>query len=116
MNILNTRELQRDIDKLEAEVEATRAEGLEPHKCDLDDLEALYALRDEIGSEWRYGVTLIDEADFEEYAREYAEDIGALDRNASWPHTCIDWELAAREMQHDFSVVEYDGTTWLYQA
>lgn len=35
------------------------------------------------------------EADF---AMQLAEDIGALDDNTTWPHSCIDWDQAAREL------------------
>lgn len=39
----------------------------------------------------------------EDFAQDMAEQIGALDRNASWPQTCIDWEWAARELMYDYS-------------
>jgi len=38
----------------------------------------------------------------EEYAQEFAEDTGDIDRNATWPHTCIDWEVATRELMWDY--------------
>lgn len=62
--------------------------------------------------DWQYGVTLIEESEFEDYARELAEDIGAVDPNASWPYTCIDWEKAARELSTDYTSVTFDGTDY----
>lgn len=68
--------------------------------------------------QWRgdwYPVIFIADDDFEEYAQEFAEDIGAINRDATWPNTCIDWEQAAQELQHDYSTVEYDGITYWYR-
>jgi antirestriction protein len=67
---------------------------------------------------WRgdwYPVTFIADSGFEEYAQELAEDIGAINRDATWPNNCIDWEQAAQELQHDYSTVEYDGVTYWYR-
>jgi len=38
----------------------------------------------------------------EDFAQEMAEQLGYLDRNVSWPYTCIDWEWAARELMYDY--------------
>lgn len=43
----------------------------------------------------------------EEFAEEIAEQLGCIDRKASWPQTCIDWEWAARELMYDY--FESDG-------
>lgn len=39
----------------------------------------------------------------EAFAEEIAEETGAIDRNASWPLNCIDWEYAAKELMYDYS-------------
>ena len=40
-----------------------------------------------------------------DFAYEYAEMTGAhLGELASWPHNCIDWEHAARELSYDFTL------------
>jgi hypothetical protein len=57
--------------------------------------------------------TLIPEDDFEDYARELAEDIGAIDPDASWPLNCIDWAEAARMLAQDYTNVSFDGTDYL---
>jgi len=41
--------------------------------------------------------------DDEDFARETADSIGAVDKNASWPMNCIDWEQAAKELMYDYS-------------
>lgn len=60
--------------------------------------------------------TMISEDDFEDYARELAEDIGAISRDTQWPATCIDWEYAAHELKMDYSEVEVDGVTYYFRA
>jgi antirestriction protein len=37
-----------------------------------------------------------------DFAREMAESTGAIDSEVNWPHTCIDWEWAAREIMFDY--------------
>ena len=39
----------------------------------------------------------------EAFAQDMAEQLGAIDKNASWPNDCIDWEKAARELMYDYS-------------
>jgi hypothetical protein len=80
-----------------------------------EELKELQELRDEI-SEWSHGETLIPECEFEDYARELAEDIGAIDRYATWPLGCIDWKEAAEELQSDYSSCEYQGETYYYRS
>lgn len=95
-------------------------EQLETWK-DLEDdererIRAIVDLLAEVGSEARYGATLIPESDFVEYAQELAEDIGAIDAEASWPTRCIDWEQAADELRVDYTSVTFDGTDYLVRA
>jgi hypothetical protein len=62
--------------------------------------------------DWHYGVTLIRDSYFIDYARQFAEDIGATGDDAQWPATCIDWNQAAAELQMDYTPVEFDGVTY----
>jgi hypothetical protein len=79
----------------------------------LDDLRG-YGGDHQWEGEW-YPARLIADSHFEEYARELADDIGAIDRKASWPMTCIDWKKAAEELRVDYSSVEIDGRTYWYR-
>ena len=43
----------------------------------------------------------------EDFARNMADDLGLLNKEMSWPYTCIDWEYAAKELMYDY--FEIDG-------
>lgn len=80
-----------------------------------DELNALKALAEEAegyAPDWHYGETLIRDSHFRDYAMELAEDIGAIKSDATWPNNCIDWDQAARELQMDYSAVDFDGVTY----
>lgn len=71
---------------------------------------AIRALADAGLEDWEYGAALIREDEFEDYAREIAEDIGAIGTETSqWPLYCIDWEYAARELSMDYTSVSFLG-------
>lgn len=74
-------------------------------------LEALNAEGESL-EDWAYGVTLVHDDYFVDYARELADDCGLIKDDAVWPATCIDWERAARELQMDYTPVEFDGVTY----
>ena len=66
--------------------------------------------------DWPYGEALIRDSYFEEYARQLAEDIGAIQADASWPTNRIDWERAADDLKIDYFEVSADGYTYLIRA
>jgi antirestriction protein len=72
------------------------------------DLEAAAAYIDDRG-EWdasNFEDSYAGEFDsMEEFAQQLAEDIGALNEFLVWPHNCIDWEHAARELSYDYSLL-----------
>lgn len=79
------------------------------------ELAALLALQEEAegySEDWQHGATLIRDSYFKEYAQELADDIGAINADASWPNDCIDWDKAARELQMDYTAVDFDGVTY----
>ncbi len=85
--------------------------------AELATLTALLATLNGMGGDeqWRgdwYPVTLIRGGYFRDYAQELAEDIGAINADASWPMRCIDWDQATRELRSDYTPVEIDGTTY----
>lgn len=65
--------------------------------------------------EWRgawYPITLVRDSYFEDFARQEAEDLGLIKSDASWPYTCIDWERAARDLQMDYTLIDFDGVSY----
>ena len=46
------------------------------------------------------------------YARQLAEDIGAVNPDALWPYNYIDWEAAADDLKQDYASIEFDGVTY----
>jgi len=103
------------VDKLKEEIEESRKELEEwDESDDAEELEILKSLAEEASysPDWAYGKTLIRDSYFEEYAQQLAEDIGAINREASWPNDCIDWSQAAEELQQDYSSVDFDGETY----
>lgn len=86
-----------------------------PDEDEQTELAALLALQEEAegySPDWKYGAVLIRDSYFKEYAQELADDIGAVDRNATWPANCIDWDEAARQLQQDYTSVEFDSVTY----
>lgn len=93
------------------------------YETEREELTHLTSLLDDLRGnggdhQWRgdwYPITLIRDSYFEKYAEEFADDIGAIDGNATWPICHIDWKAAARSLQQDYQSVEYDGVTYWYR-
>jgi hypothetical protein len=65
--------------------------------------------------EW-YPQCLIRDTHMENYAREFADDCGMLNKDKdSWPYTCIDWMKATEEFKQDYSSIEIDKITYWYR-
>ena len=85
----------------------------EDYGTELDDLVALAIEASDYAADWEYGETLIRDTYFQDYAEQLAEDIGAIpSEQQAWPLYCIDWERAARDLQMDYTSVEFDGVTY----
>lgn len=39
----------------------------------------------------------------QEFAQSMADDLGLINKELSWPYTCIDWDFAAKELMYDYS-------------
>lgn len=121
-DVIDSRDIIARIEELQDERDAHNedesrdGEPWELHYSDdAAELTALLKLQEQAepyAPDWRYGESLIRGSYFETYAEELADDIGAIDRNASWPLTCIDWEQAALELQMDYTSVDFDGVTY----
>jgi hypothetical protein len=116
-DIIDVRDIIARIEELEQEQPDDDAARDWTGAQELADLIALMSELEGMGGDeqWQgdwYPVTLIRDSYFQTYAQELAEDIGAVKADAQWPHTCIDWEQAARELRYDYSSVDIDGVTY----
>lgn len=105
-DMIDTRDIIARIAELEEEPDLAN---------DDDELVDLTAFADDLGSacpDFGYGATVVHEDYFEDYARQFAEDIGAIPSDTSWPCTCINWEEAAHQLRQDYTAVEYRGQTF----
>ena len=37
-----------------------------------------------------------------DFAQNMADELGLINKELSWPYTCIDWEWAAKELMYDY--------------
>lgn len=129
-DIIDPRDVRERIGELEGERDAAGEDAVqcdhedchaqEVHRADAmvawddsdegEELARLLKLAGEMGDD----EALISDSYFEEYARQFAEDIGALQGADSWPGNCIDWGRAAEKLQQDYNSVTY-GTTDYWQ-
>lgn len=82
------------------------------------EYQSLRALAEEASSspDWEYGEMLIRDSYFEDYARGLADDIGAVDCEAKWPNTFIDWTAAANALKQDYTSVSFAGEDYWIRA
>lgn len=118
-DVIDSRDIIARIEELQANLEAAKEAGdsadLAQAAEDAAELTALLALQSEAegyADDWHYGVGLIRDSYFTRYAQELADDIGAIDRPATWPCNHIDWEAAADALKQDYTSVEFDGVTY----
>jgi len=109
-NIIDSRDIIERIEELETELEGGPLE--DDDTPELDALKALASEGSDHSPDWPHGTTLIRDAYFQEYAQDLAEDCGMIPHGISWPITCIDWEQAARELQYDYTPIDFDGVTY----
>jgi hypothetical protein len=118
-DLLDLRDLWKQYEELQATKDSLEEDG-ELLDFEEDEFKTLKALFDEVGEPYRGGEfdepTLIHDRYFETYAREFAEEIGAVSGDESWPLTCIDWKEAAEELQVDYSCIEMDGHTYYQRS
>lgn len=101
-----------DIRFEEEEIESWKEDWLD-EIVSITDIEKL---EDEVGSEWKYGVTLIDEDDFEDYCQDFVEDCGYISKDTpQLIKNNIDWSGIADDMRQDYSEITFKGETYLYR-
>lgn len=115
---IDTRDVIERIEFLREQVVELKNEGVDV-TSEEQELESLEKLKEQLedDSEFEYGLTLIRESYWQEYAEECAQDFGYIDRDKQyqWPFNHIDWEAAADELQMDYSEVDFDGVTYYYR-
>lgn len=129
-NVIDVRDIIERVEELETNRDTFNAvkesEGdswAEHEPSDAEELDGLTAILEELkgyggDEQWRgdwYPVTLIRDTHFEDYAQELAEEVGAIERDATWPARHIDWKAAAEELQQDYSSVEIEGADYWYR-
>ena len=105
----------RDIIERIADLSALASYGGGLDRDEEAELMALIALESEgrgYAPDWEYGEVLIRDSHFEEYAEQLADDLGLISADATWPNSCIDWEQAARELQYDYTALDFDGVIY----
>lgn len=89
-------------------------EGNDP---DVDELNALEALRDEAepyAGDWEYGTTLINRDYWVEYVEDFVKDCGFIPHDLpAFIANNIDWENVAKEVEQDYTTVNFDGQEFL---
>ena len=118
-DVIDSREIIERIEELREELNGEPTSGSRDELyAELRALEKLDSEGRDASEDWEYGVTLVNDSYFVEYAQELAEDIGAIGRGgeASWPMYCIDWDKAAEELQLDYWPIEFDGQTFWVQS
>ena len=121
-NTVDVRDIIERVEELENTVPPAEESDGDDNE-DREELATLVGILDDLkgnggDEQWRgdwYPTTLIRETYFEDYARELAEDIGAIDKNAAWPARHIDWEAAAQELLQDYQETDIEGTTYYYR-
>jgi hypothetical protein len=115
-DVIDSRDVISRIEELQGEREAiTDQADLDDWDGDNgDELDALKALAEEASGspDWNHGETLIRDSYFKTYAQELAEDCCEVPKDLAWPYTCIDWDQACRELQMDYTSVDFDGVDY----
>ena len=109
---LDSRDIAERLHELEADEDRDEDET--------DEMGRLRAIYDQVsstfGKDTEYGVSLIPEDQFEDYARELAEDLGSINKDGEWPTTYIDWEAAAGALKMDYASITIEGKEYWGRA
>jgi hypothetical protein len=121
-DIIDIRDIIEQIEVLTDQLTKYSAEASDYHELAKEHATLVGIMSELAGNggdeQWQgdwYPLTLIRESYFRDYAQELAEDIGAVNAQATWPNNCIDWDQAARELQMDYTSVTIDGMTYFYR-
>jgi|SRR5271166_4096479 len=112
--IIDSRDVIDRIEELEAIIAADASDDDDRQEAGVEllILNKLAAEGKQSSDDWDYGATLIRDSYFKTYAMDLADDLNMIPDRATWPCTCIDWDGAARELQQDFTSVDFNGVTY----
>ena len=105
---LDTRDILDRIDYLEIDEDEDEREELNTLRTLIEDTRGY-------GDTPEDGLHLIRDSYFQDFAEEFADDIGAVDHNTLWPQNHIDWESAADDLRQDYTSVEFAGVTYWFR-
>ena len=114
-NIVQVEDIANELEELRQRHED--GELSEDEAYDFEQLQDFMSKLEGTGGDFKwegcwYPSHIIHSDYFTEYAEELARDCGMVDDNAKWPYTCIDWDVAAEELKHDYSVVQFENHTY----
>ncbi len=99
-----------DIRFEEEEIESWK----EDFEDELKEIEEIDDVENELGSEFEYGVTLVDVDDFEDYCEELMEEFGYINKDTpQLIKNNIDYKGIAEDMKYDCTEVTYQGNSYL---
>lgn len=121
MTMTKTREISNSDDVIDSRDVIARIEALQENVDDgtadeeeAAELKTLLALQDEAegyAPDWQHGAQLIRDSYFVTAMQELCEDIGDMPKGFP-SYIEIDWEATARNLQVDYTSVEFDGVTY----
>ena len=115
-DIIDSRDVIARIKELESELKTAEAD--EDMSAEQNELKTLKALEEKASCspDWPHGEILINDNYFEEYAEDYARDMGAISSDVQWPQFHIDWTAAANALRQDYIEVDFDGVAYQIRA
>lgn len=114
-DIIDSRDVIARIEELETEIadahDDSEANDVLDLKAELDALKELASEAEGYAPDWHHGATLIRDSYFVEAMEELCKDIGDMPREIP-SYFVIDWEATARNLQVDYTSVDFDGVTY----
>jgi hypothetical protein len=121
--VIDSREIVERIDELKdarEDMEPAEWETSEEAK-ELIALEILAEQGEQESSDWIHGETLIHRRYWVDFTAETIHDCYEMPKewgSGKWPfrHMTIDYEAAAKELEHDYSSIDFDGHEYLIRS
>ena len=117
-NTQDTIDSREIIDRIE------ELEGIEDQSNEeAQELAALLKVQEQAENcaDWQYGEALIRHSYFEQYTEELIADCYPMPKeyeSGQWPwrHMTIDYQAAAEELEHDYTMIDFDGVDYLIRS